>query len=102
MVTKKSSRIALNPKEKAVVPEADEWINQGGIDPEVKEAKPSNQTTEQQKTEDEQTKKYPHRISFDVDKKSYKRLKWASFDSERSMNEILREAIDEWMKTRNY
>jgi len=102
MVAKKSSRIAPNPKEKAVVPKVDEWINQGGIDPEVKEAKPSKPTTAQQNTGDEQTKKYPHRISFDVDQEGYKRLKWASFDSERSMNEILREAVNEWMKTRNY
>jgi hypothetical protein len=102
MVTKKSSRIAPNPKEKAVAPGADEWINQGGIDPEVKEPKPSNQTTPQRNTGDDQTKKYPHRISFDVDQEGYKRLKRASFDSERSMNEILREAVDEWMKARNY
>ena len=32
----------------------------------------------------------------------YKRLKWASFDSETPMNSILREAVEEWMKSRNY
>ena len=32
----------------------------------------------------------------------YKRLKWASFDSERPMNSILREAVEEWMSSRNY
>lgn len=102
MVAKKGSRIARNPKEKAIVPEADNWINEGGIDPEVNRPTPNNQTTQEQNSKEDQTKKYPHRISFDIDKKCYKRLKWSSFDSERSMNEILREAIDEWMQARNY
>lgn len=51
---------------------------------------------------EERGKKYPHRISFDMDKAQYKRLKWEAFDSDRSMNEILREAVEEWMKARHY
>ena len=37
-----------------------------------------------------------------MDAAQYKRLKWASFDSETPMNSILREAVEEWMKSRNY
>jgi predicted DNA-binding protein len=47
-------------------------------------------------------KPYPHRISFDMATPQYKRLKWASFDSDRTMNEILREAVEDWMKARDY
>ncbi len=43
----------------------------------------------------EQQKSYPHRISFDLDNSQYKKLKWASFDSDRPMNDILREALEE-------
>jgi hypothetical protein len=96
MVEKKSSRIAQNPKKKTVSPDADQWIIQGGIDPEV-----SPPTTDAN-SEETLGKKYPHRVSFDMGNEQYKRLKWAAFDKGCSMNEILREAIDEWMKLRNY
>jgi hypothetical protein len=104
MVAKKGSRIARNPKEKAMTAEVDKWIDLGGVDPEVRELTPNNnnQTTAEENPEGEQTKKYPHRISFDIDKELYKRLKWSAFNSERSMNEILREAVDEWMQARDY
>lgn len=101
MVAKKS-RIARNPKEKAAA-EADEWINQGGTDPEIVVVEDQPTLPEQTKEQrEEEGKKYPHRISFDMSKAQYKRLKWASFDGDRSMNEILREATEEWMKARNY
>lgn len=102
MVAKKS-RIARNPKEKAAA-EADEWINQGGTDPEIVVVEDQPTLPKQTKEErvEEEGKKYPHRISFDMSKAQYKRLKWASFKGDRSMNEILREATEEWMKTRGY
>lgn len=105
MVAKKGSRIARNPKEKEIIAEADEWINQGGIDPETvipSEAPTPTPPEPTQENNDDQARKFPHRISFDMSKEQYKRLKWASFDGDRSMNEILREAAEEWMKARNY
>lgn len=102
MVEKKVSRIAQNPKHKIASQEADQWIKQGGIDPELSESTANHQVMATETSEEAQGKKYPHRVSFDMGKEQYKRLKWSSFDSERSMNEILREAVDEWMKTRNY
>jgi hypothetical protein len=50
----------------------------------------------------EKGKPFPHRISFDTDKQQYKRLKRASFEEERSLNDILREATEEWLKMHNY
>jgi hypothetical protein len=101
----KKSRIARNPKEKTAA-EADEWINQGGTDPEIIAVKtqptPREQTKKKTEIDEDQGKKYPHRISFDVENSQYKRLKYASFDCDRSMNDILREAVEEWMNTRNY
>ncbi|NEQ29827.1 MAG: hypothetical protein F6K04_02300 [Leptolyngbya sp. SIO4C5] len=93
----KRRRIAKKPDSKAA---ADEWINEGGVDPEIE---PTQQPVEAPQVEPEQGKpKYPHRISFDMGKAQYKRLKWAAFDSDRSMNEILREAVEDWMKLRDY
>lgn len=103
MVAKKS-RIAQNPKTKFSPQATDEWINEGGTDPELTVEAKSPAPLEQPKPtdSDDQGKKYPHRISFDMDKAQYKRLKFSAFDSDRSMNEILREAVEEWMNTRSY
>jgi len=113
MVEKKRRRIA--PKPSAAPPAADEWVKEGGLDPEVSSEsqqpptpKPaqSNQEEESAAKVSEETdkseKKYPHRISFDMESAQYKRLKWASFDRDRPMNELLREAVDDWMKARGY
>ena len=70
-------------------------MSEGGIDPEIKLSSPVDDEKVQEKT-------YPHRISFDMDNSQYKRLKWASFDAERPMNSILREAVEEWMRARDY
>ncbi|OKH11173.1 hypothetical protein [[Limnothrix rosea] IAM M-220] len=102
MVAKKS-RIASNPKNKTTTSNADKWINEGGTDPEI--VTPESQGTPPKRAKDEKSsteKKYPHRISFDINKAQYKRLKYAAFDGDRSMNEILREATEEWMKARGY
>lgn len=65
----------------------------------------STQTKARTKTKPQPTptdKAYPHRISFDMEKAQYKRLKLAAVHEERAMNEILREAIEHWMKQNNY
>ena len=47
--------------------------------------------------EGEKPRKYPHRISFDMEPGQYKQLKRAAFESDRPMNEILREAVSKWL-----
>ena len=97
-------------------PSPDAWVSSGGRDPEAIAATetPTASTDDVPETPPEQPpepkeddgkgkgKAYPHRISFDMDKAQYKRLKWASFDSDRPMNEILREAVEDWMRARDY
>ena len=96
MVEKKRSKIAKKPQ---VGSNADNWVSSGGIDPEIQRSQKELTSSDENKANE---KTYPHRISFDMDSSQYKRLKWASFDSERPMNSILREAVEEWMKCRNY
>lgn len=111
----KRPRIASKP---TPPPAADGWVKGGGIDPEIQmsptpapapapspETEPEPGTAPQAKglsAMEEKGKAYPHRISFDTDKAQYKRLKRASFEDERSMNEILREAVEDWLRVRNY
>lgn len=115
MVERKRRKIAKKPQT-STKPNPDAWVTEGGVDPEiekpllteVKAATPiakekteiKSETQIPEKSENE--KAYPHRISFDMEGSQYKRLKWASFDSESSMNSILREAVEEWMRSRNY
>ena len=75
-----------------VTPIADSWVTGGGIDPEIQPTPPAV-------INEPQPQKYPHRISFDTTTEQYKRLKRASFDSGRSMNEILRSAADAWLES---
>ena len=89
----KRSLIAKKPTAD-VTPRADNWVTGGGIDPEIQPTSPTA-TPEPQP----QGKPYPHRISFDTTADQYKRLKRASFDSGRSMNEILRSAADAWLES---
>lgn len=99
-MVKKRQRIAKKP----TTPTPDDWITQGGIDPEIQKTAATS-ASEQVSTEsstDDKGKAYPHRISFDMETPQYKRLKFAAFDSEQTMNAILREAVEEWMKTRGY
>ena len=95
MVEKKRRKIAKLPQAQS---SPDSWVSEGGLDPEI------NLSSSDSVAEDEKVpeKTYPHRISFDMDNSQYKRLKWASFDTDRPMNSILREAVEEWMKSRNY
>ncbi len=107
MVERKRRKIAKKPQTPAQ-PNPDTWVTEGGVDPEIvppvkeetKKIEKKIEATTPEKPESEKT--YPHRISFDMESTQYKRLKWASFDSERPMNSILREAVEEWMSSRNY
>lgn len=96
----KRRRIASKPN---TPPTADAWVSSGGIDPETQQSIESLQpVVELSPSTEDKGKPYPHRVSFDMDKQQYKRLKTAAFESERAMNEILREAIENWLRTRNY
>lgn len=75
---------------------AENWVKSGGLDPEVQSA------PESKPTDAENKKPYPHRISFDTDTQQYKRLKKAGFEKERSLNDILREAVENWLKAQGY
>jgi hypothetical protein len=94
MVKAKHPRIVKKP----LPPEADTWAQQGGLDPEIQahQPKPADEPPSPK------GKPYPHRVSFDMETSQYKRLKRAAFDEERTMNEVLREAIEDWLKSRNY
>lgn len=98
----KRPRIASKPT--TPPPAADAWVNSGGIDPEVKPTPPEPETPQEKPPEQaEKTgKAFPHRISFDMSSPQYKRLKRAAFEEERPMNEVLREAIEDWLKARGY
>ena len=93
----KRPKIASKPT--ATPPAADAWVSSGGIDPET--PTPTAPAPKPEAGESEKGK-YPHRVSFDMDTPQYKRLKRAAFEEERSMNEVLRDAIEEWMKAHNY
>lgn len=84
----KRPRIASKP----APPQADDWVSKGGLDPEIQHPQ----------QHPEQGKKYPHRISFDMDTPQYKRLKQAAFESDRPMNEILREAVEIWLNASDH
>ena len=110
-MNKNRRKIAKKPPTQSK-PNPDSWVSEGGVDPEIKSlTSPTNEKSKdvEKKTVSSSTKgaqenrkTYPHRISFDMNASQYKRLKWASFDSESPMNSILREAVEEWMKSRDY
>lgn len=110
-MNKNRRKIAKKPQTQSL-PNPDNWVSEGGVDPEIKSStdtvKNDTKKVDKKALEDsavetaENKKTYPHRISFDMDTAQYKRLKWASFDSETPMNIILREAVEEWMKSRDY
>lgn len=101
MVDKNRRKIAKKPQTQSL-PNPDSWVSEGGVDPEIESLTPPVKKEDKAVEATENKKTYPHRISFDMDAAQYKRLKWASFDSETPMNSILREAVEEWMKSRNY
>jgi hypothetical protein len=88
---KRDRRIAAKPT--TPPPAADNWVSSGGLDPEIQPAPAPELETK--------GKPYPHRISFDTTKEQYKRLKKACFEEERSLNDAIREAVEDWLKTRN-
>lgn len=111
----KRPRIAKKPT--TPPPEADTWVEKGGLDPEIEPeqelepepvAKKAEESDRPELVQKQKTKgksaggAFPHRISFDVDTPQYKRLKRAAFEEDRPMNEIIREAVEEWLIKRNY
>lgn len=94
MVKRKRSRIASKPK--SAPPAADAWVSQGGLDPEAKKGTAESPPASPLATANK-GKKFPHRLSFDMETAQYKRLKRAAFESDRPMNEILRETVEDWL-----
>lgn len=106
MVDRKRRKIAKKPPTPSSS-DPDSWVSEGGVDPEIEtpispDKEKTREVQEVSSSTSEGEKTYPHRISFDMEAPQYKRLKWASFDSDRPMNSILREAVEEWMSSRNY
>lgn len=79
---------------------AEQWVTGGGIDPEIQQ--PIEPLEPQAAQPEEKAKPFPHRVSFDMETSQYKRLKRAGFEEGRAMNEILRDAVEDWLKERNY
>jgi hypothetical protein len=94
MVNKRQSKITRKPGQPNPK-EVEQLLNGLGTDPE---------TSEQVDTEPSESKgkAYPHRLSADFDAAQYKRLKWASFDTGEPMTNILRDAVEDWLKARGY
>lgn len=103
MVAKKS-RITAKPQPKPE--EIDSFLSVLGTDPEATKptTEPPQPAAPEAAQDDDKGKKktFPHRISADVDKAQYKRLKRAAFETETPMTEILREAAEDWLKARGY
>lgn len=105
----KRPRIASKPTTPPAI--ADSWVKSGGIDPEIQQpevtpsqAAPTPEPTPQPElpTEENKGKPYPHRISFDTTKEQYKRIKRACFETERSLNDAIREAVEAWLQEKGY
>lgn len=101
----KRQRIARKPPTPPA--EADAWVSSGGLDPESNQKQEVELPAALEKpiaptSPEEKGKAYPHRVSFDMETPQYKRLKRASFEEERPMNEILRDAVEAWLKARDY
>ena len=79
----------------------DQWVTGGEIDPEIPHQLAESAELKPQPLE-EKAKAFPHRVSFDMESPQYKRLKRAGFEQERAMNEILRDAVEDWLKVHDY
>jgi hypothetical protein len=101
-VKKGQKRIASKPT--STQPSLDQWVMQGGIDPEIQT--PAIELKEQETVElegkEKTSKPFPHRVSFDMETLQYERLDFASFRSKQSKNKILREALENWLKAHGY
>lgn len=98
----KRQRISKNPN--STPPEADSWVNAEDL-AESKQETYSAPPSEKQETRIKGKSSggtYPHRLSFDMKTAQYRRLKRAAFEQEQSMNEIIREAVDQWLETSDY
>lgn len=103
MVAKKSR---ITPKPKAVDPAAAEaFLGSLGTDPESTLPPPAAAppaTPEIAASDEGKGKPFPHRLSADFAKNQYRRLKRAAFETELPMTEILRDALEDWLKARGY
>jgi hypothetical protein len=97
-MVEKKSRITRKPAPK---PEAVEgFLEQLGTDPESTLAKT---TPPPVATDDEgKGKAFPHRLSADFTTEQYKRLKRAGFETGQPMTTIVREAVEDWLRAREY
>lgn len=100
----KRQRISKKPS--STPPEADSWVNaedfaESSSQKETASAPPSDKQESRVKGKSSGGT-YPHRLSFDMETAQYRRLKRAAFEQERSMNEIIREAVDQWLETSDY
>lgn len=97
MVDPKKSRIGRRATQP---PAADEWVQQGGLDP---DAIPSPSSHAEPPQPSSSTKKtYPHRLSADFDSSQYKRLKRAAFEEDKPMTEIVRQAVEDWLNAQGH
>lgn len=101
MVERKRIKSKPEAAKKELPPEADQWTKGGGIDPEIQQ--PTLPVPPVPPVPAEPTgKPFPHRVSFDMATEQYRRLKRASAEELRSLNEILRDAVETWLKERDY
>lgn len=100
----KRQRISKKPG--SPPPNADSWVNaEDSPNASSEEETPATVTSAKQETKIKGKSSggtYPHRLSFDMETSQYRRLKRAAFEQERSMNEIIREAVDQWLESSDY
>lgn len=107
-MVERKKRITRKPQPKPEEVEA--LLSELGTDPEASKQVPTSareqvsptQAEPLQEPDKSQGKAFPHRLSADFDAGQYKRLKWAGFDTGRPMTEIVREAVEDWLKARGY
>lgn len=84
----KKRTIATKPSRSQATP--DDWVK-ASTDPELSTPAPAVEKPA------EKAPSYPHRISFDVTAKMHKALKIKGIEESRSMNEILRDAVEAYL-----
>jgi len=102
VVDKRRSKITRKPSQPK--PEdIESLLDELGTDPEASEqVNTDSREHVPDNNQNDKGKAYPHRLSADFDTAQYKRLKWASFDTGEPMTNILRDAVEAWLKARGY
>ncbi|MBW4486021.1 MAG: hypothetical protein KME14_26150 [Tildeniella torsiva UHER 1998/13D] len=96
-MVEKRSRITRKPAPK---PEAVEgFLDQLSTDGDTSPAAPPTVAAQD---DGGKGKAFPHRLSADFTTEQYKRLKRAGFETDQPMTTIVREAVEDWLKTRGY